>query len=63
MQWGLITLSLNNLLLRLKNKTHAKAFECLFFGNLYVLAFILTQVSNKLMVFALTWHEFVFEIE
>ena len=63
MRQRLFTLSLNNLFLRMKNKTHAKAFECLFFGNLYALAFILTQVSNKLMVFALIWHEFAFEIK
>ena len=39
MRQGLFTLSLNNFLLRMKNKRHAKVFECLFFGNLYVLAF------------------------
>ena len=47
----------------MKSKRHAKAFRCLFFGNLSTLTFILTQVSNKLMVFALIWHEFAFEIE
>lgn len=47
----------------MKNKRHAKAFQCLFFGILSTLTFILTQVSNKLMVFALIWDEFVFEIE
>ena len=60
---GLFTLSLNNLLPRMKNKRHAKAFQCLFFGNLSALTFILTKVSNKPMVFALIWHEFVFEIK
>ena len=30
---GVFTLSLNNLSLRMKNKRHTKAFECLFFGN------------------------------
>ena len=47
----------------MKNKRHAKAFQCLFFGILSTLTFILTQVSNKRMVFALIWDEFVFEIE
>ena len=47
----------------MKNKRHAKAFQCLFFGILSTLTFILTQVSNKLMIFALIWDELVFEIE
>ena len=30
---------INNLSLRMKSKRHAKAFKCLFFGNLRALAF------------------------
>ena len=48
----------------MKNKRHTqKLFSVSFFLILSTLTFILTQVSNKLMVFALIWDEFVFEIE
>ena len=62
---GVFTLSLNNLSLRMKNKRHTKAFECLFFGNCTCWHAISNFETNVKQTsgFTLIWHEFAFEIE